>query len=193
MVAPKRYYDAWTGPALLGWQLVFLVGLFPDRVFHLLRELGGVTTQSALTNTPGVVTVSLTAYLAYFVYGAAREAGASTDVAWANAALTTLFGLFAFLWLPGGGTTTEAVGVLGLLSHAPYILNPALRQVIYVAGGLKLAAWLFLFAQILRYYAFGNRGAFAHLAFVFPTPDGARLPEPEPEDTLEDREDLPFE
>jgi hypothetical protein len=169
MSETPRRWDAWTLPTFMLWLTLLLAGLFPELAFYTLRELGGVTTQRALANSPWLLTIALAGYTTWFAHGAAREAGASEIVARGSAVQVAILALAAFLCVPGQWTGLSEAGMIILLLRAPAIPDSFIRTMAYVGGGIKLIAWLNLFVLLLRYYALGERTVFATLFSIFPS------------------------
>lgn len=154
----------WDIPALLLWAAVFAAGLVPDLAFDALRHLAGVTTQNAVINSSYAITFALSGYIAVFVLQRCRDAGAPETEARAKAVVAGCLGLAAFLELPSRGTSPfEPRTFLEVFINFRVIDDTYARNVILIAGIVKLLSWWFLFALLLRYYAFGNSRVFRTL------------------------------
>ena len=175
----QRIPDPWALPTLALWIVFLIVGLFPDRVFVLMRNLGGVVTMDAYVNSPYVITIAFTVYLAVFVFLRCKEGGHTDAQAQGRAVQAGLVAVIAFLWQP-----------LGLLAVSDEIYAPRLellvfKFLIYTTVFLKMLSWLYLLSLFVRYYAFGNRCVFADMPCVFPS---AHVPPPSEREGGEDWE-----
>ena len=158
-------------PLLILWALFFVMGLFPGEVFALLREMGLVVTQDALVNSPHTITVAFALYMGFFAYRRCEEAGLTVSDAQWRGLLVCVLGLLAFLDVP-----------LYLLLDMPVRLARSDRLLYYLVGPTKLLAWVYLYINVLRYYALGDDRVFA---MMFPRAgrsgaEGDSVPAPPP-------------
>lgn len=170
--------DPWRLALLLLWQLVFLIGLVPETVFIVLREAGSVNTFEAMANSPAIITVVLSFYVALFVWRRCRDWDLPTGEA-AGKALQ--FGIFAVMAFMVGGLKWDQPGILVLLWYIRDVPIFTLQVVVFVMAFAKLTAWLYLFIIFFRYYALGHERVFAETASIFPS----SYVEPEEEDEPE--------
>jgi hypothetical protein len=156
--------------ALLMWALVFAAGLVPDLAFDALRTLAHVAPHKALINSSYAITLAVSGYLAVFVLHRCRDAGAPEPEARSKALLAGCMGLAAFLELPNRGTSPfEPRTFLEVWINFRVIPDTYARNVILIAGIGKLFCWWFLFALLLRYYAFSNSNVFRSLPPIAPS------------------------
>lgn len=173
--------------ALLVWAIIFAAGLVPDLAFAALRGLAGVTAQNAVVNSSYAITFALSGYIGVFVLQRCRDAGAPEGEARAKAFLAACMGLAAFLELPSRGNSPfEPRTFLEVWINFRVIDDTYARNVILIAGIGKLFCWWFLFALLLRYYAFGNSRVFRTLPSIAPSARSKRAPRPKPEPELTD-------
>jgi len=113
----KSSIDVWTIPTLILWLVFFVIGLFPEGMFWATRYAGKVVTQNAVINSPSLITVSLSVYLAFFVYLRCVDTGASRENAAARGIQIGILALIAFLPYPfyllisPGDLTLQGAGV----------------------------------------------------------------------------------
>ncbi len=158
MTKSTRHWDPWAAPTLGLWYVFLVAGLFPEAVFYVLRDAGNVVTQTAMVNSPWVITVAFASYFAYFAFHAALDGGANRHAAEGRAVQTGLIAMVAFL--PLG---------IGLILETQLMLNPVDRMIVYIVLPPKLLAWLYLLGLIMRFYIAGNREVFARMWCVFPS------------------------
>ncbi|HJP37079.1 MAG TPA: hypothetical protein QF901_13960 [Gammaproteobacteria bacterium] len=174
------------------WSILFVVGLVPDLVFYLLRDWAFVSPRTAMVNTPAVVTLAFSAYLAFFVLQRCRESGLTEVEAQGRAIQAGLLAIVAFLYLPSSGgasasgpSSHEARTILELLIGFQDINIGLLKWIVLFIGSSKLLTWCYLFTLVVRYHAIGNRAVFAAMPSFFYS---ARKPQRAPlaEDTVPD-------
>lgn len=161
--------DPWRFAAFPLWIVFFAMGLMPEPVYILLRELAGVTTQRAWVNSPVAITVSFAGFMAWFTFHQCRLAGLSPAEIRGNALQIGVLGLVAFLALPQSAFALPELGLWTLVFHADSIPDPYLRKVVYMAAITKFGAWLYLFSLVFRYGILGNDRAFATIRGLFPS------------------------
>jgi len=161
-----EHYDIWTLPVVLLWLLFMLVGLVPEPVYVLIRDLGRVQPQTALVNSPVMVTVAFSMFFALFVRRKCCEHGGSIDAANARASQVWLLCFFAFLGFGFAGPALPQRSVLGLFLMHATISDGYLRWVAILAGGAKICSWWYLMTLLVRYYLFGNRTVFLQMFAV---------------------------
>jgi hypothetical protein len=159
-MSEEHRFDPWALPTLVLWLAFFLLGLEPAGFFKLLRNIAGVTTQDALVNSPLLITIGCSVFLAWFAYATCRDAGQAAAPAQARAVQVGVLALLAF-------------HPLSLLEGLAMVLEPGLQTAFdrllipfFVAG--KLLAWLVLLTLVMGYHL-GNRRVFAVLPSVFPS------------------------
>lgn len=141
----QAHLDLWVLPLLLLWAVFFVSGLFPAETFHLLRRLGMVLPHRALVNSPHLITISFSCYLAYFAYRRCAEYGLGLKDAYHRALYVSLMSLIAFLDFP-----------MAVLFNMPQRLASTDQTMMYIIGGLKVFFWIYLYISVLRYNALGN-------------------------------------
>lgn len=175
---------AWDFLTLALWALFFGVGLAPDPVFRVLREIAGVTTSTALINSSLVLTAALAVYIAFFTLRRCREAGLNDAEARGRALQIGLLGLVAFLEIPVRDGAAQVRTLLELVLQVGNIPmdQTYLRTVVLFIGASKLLAWWYLFSLVIRYHAFGMRRVFATMPSVFPSAHSgvSKVSEPPP-------------
>lgn len=132
MVSLQRF-DLWRLPALALWGVFFLVGLFPELTFALLRDWGRVVTQTAAVNSVWILVVSLIAFITYYVYAQAKEVTPDPERLQRRALFTALLASVAFL--PLRLEAFQSFGNIPLFEQ---------RLLVYCAAGSKCVAWSFL-------------------------------------------------
>jgi len=128
--------------------MFFGIGLVPEGAYWAARELGAVVTQNAIVNSPSLVTMFLSMYVAFFVYQRCQDAGLSRENAMARAVQVGILGLIAFLPYPFH---------LLLSPGDLYLLRSGVHRFDELAAvfGLpvaKLLAWVYLLVAIVRSY-----------------------------------------
>ena len=97
----RNVWDIW----ILGlWSCFFAVGFVPELAFYAFRELAAVPSYVALVNSSAVITIALTAYPAFFSNRRRRDSGLSQVASHGKALQLAVFGLIAFLEIPGKGS-----------------------------------------------------------------------------------------
>ena len=160
----------WRVPAFLGWIPIFFAGYFPEWTFHWLRDLGGVVTQRAITNSHYTVSLACAAYVVFFTYWRCRNAGDESPAAQGKAIQLGIVALLAFL--PMRMEYLRDYFAIPVAEH---------RRLLLFFAAAKTAAWLYLFLVILRYYAWGGDSVFQRMQILFPSvkhsdPDTAPTP-----------------
>ncbi len=138
MSAPSPARDFWRWPALLLWCLFFMLGLWPELTFNLLREAGYVFSQNAVINSFHFISWCLTGFLAHFVYHRCVEAGLPALEALGKAFQIGLLAFVAFIDLP--------------IEQIVHIRDAIDRALVLGTIGLKVLVWLYLYILIARYY-----------------------------------------
>lgn len=158
MTLPAGRPDPWRWVILLPWSLFMAMGLFPEGAFLLLRQWGNVKTQDAMVNSYHVITLSLSAFVCYFIYQRCREAGLSGVAARGRAFQITLYALTAFWSIP-----------LANVLQFHLIPVPEIRRLLLAAAAIKLLAWIYLWVLLIRYYCFEGPSLFVHMHSLFPS------------------------
>jgi len=154
----KNPIDAWTVAVLLLWLAIFMAGLFPEIVFHTLRELGYVVTMRALVNSHWFITLACAGYLGWFTFNRCLESGDVADVALGKSVQILILGITAFLPLR--------------MEQLPIYFSitiPFYRYLILSVVAVKAMAWLFLLTLLLRYYLIAGRLVFRNMPLMFPS------------------------
>lgn len=170
--------DVWALPVVVLWAFFFIVGLFPQMVFLLLREAAWVQSQNALVNSPALITLGLASYLGWFAYQRCIETGMKPIDAQGRGLYVAVLGSIAFWGFP-----------FEFFFHMPALLGWTDRAVTYLFGFAKIAAWIYLYAAVLRYHAYGNTQVFAHLLPISHAESFPYTHEDEPPSTEELQED----
>lgn len=169
--------NSWDLLALAIWTLFFAIGLVPELVFQTLREFAGVVTRTAFVNTSGVITVSFTAYIAFFTARRCTDAGMSDRDARDRALQVAILGIAAFLEIPARAAGVEARSLLEIMVSYRELSDTYLQAFILIIGASKIVSWCYLFSLVLRYHAFSNRTVFTSIPPLFPSLRRRRLPE----------------
>lgn len=151
------------------WSCFFAIGLVPELAFYALRELAAVPSYVALVNSSAVITIALTAYLAFFANRRCRESGLSKVASQGKALEIAVLGLVAFLEIPAKGSAFEARTLLDIVFDFRSLPGRYLQTVVLFVGLSKLGVWLYLYSLVLRYHAYGNRDVFARIPSLFPS------------------------
>ncbi|HRK36092.1 MAG TPA: hypothetical protein PLJ47_15955, partial [Candidatus Hydrogenedentes bacterium] len=154
----NSHWDLWTLPAYMLWLVFFLVGFDPELLFFVAREAGMVATQSAMVNSPHVITIALAGYLGYFAYQRCLDVPIESADAKARGLQFAILGLIAFL----------AFSPFQMLSIGDIPVRQY-RMIILFVGGTKLVTWFLLLGVIARYYLLGHAYVFAGMVSVFPS------------------------
>lgn len=180
-VLPDNRRDVWDFLTLSLWTIFFAIGFAPEMAFYGLRAISAVTSFTALVNSSAMLTLSLTAYLAFFGYRRCIEWGLSTTIAQGKALEIAVLALVAFLEIPAKGTIFETRTLFSIVLEFRELPGLYLQTVVLFVGVSKLAAWVYLYSLVVRYHAFGNRGVFACIPSLFPSMRGRQLVEPSAE------------
>ena len=158
MSADHSLRDPWRWPAAVLWFVFFLLGLWPELTFDLLRMAGYVFSQNAIINSYNFITWALTAFVAHFVYHRSIEAELPPIEALGKAMQLGILAFVAFIDLP-----------VELIPDTRYLMD---RVLIMGTVGFKLLVWLYLYSLIFRYYWTGRAevvaGALPWLALTLP-------------------------
>lgn len=158
MTKSNARWDVWTAPTVLLWLVFFLAGVDPVWLFYGLRDAGSVVTQSAMINSPHVITLAFSVYLGLFVYHRCLETGLSKLDARGRGLQVGILGLIAFL-----NFSIEDV------LDVPDIPAANLRMVVLLIAFTKALTWLYLLGMMLRYYLLGQSRVFVEMASIFPS------------------------
>ena len=162
----RNVWDIW----ILGlWSCFFAVGLVPELAFYAFRELAAVPSYVALVNSSAVITIALTAYLAFFSNRRCRDSGLSQVASHGKALELAVLGLVASLEIPAKGSAFETRTLLEIAIDFQSIPGRYLQSVVLFVGLSKVLAWLYLYSLVLRYHAFGQRDVFARIPSLFPS------------------------
>ncbi len=151
------------------WSCFFAVGLVPELAFYSFREFATVPSYVALVNSSAVITIALTAYLAFFSNRRCKESGLSPVASHGKALEIAVLGLVAFLEIPAKGSAFEARTLFEIVLDFRSLPGRYLQSVVLFVGLSKLLAWLYLYSMVLRYHAFGQRNVFARIPSLFPS------------------------
>ncbi len=158
MSPPNGPRDSWAVPIVLLWCLFFAVGLDPEVTFQFLRDAGRVVSQRALVNSPHLITLGLSGFLAWHVFARCRDAGLNVSDAQARALQTAVLGLAAFLNFP-----------LHHFLNAATLPTMDQRLLLWSVGMVKYVVWLYLLFTVIRFHLFGRISAFTGMVSVFPS------------------------
>lgn len=161
--------NRWDTLSLVLWSLFFACGLVPEPVFYALRDAASVAAYRAVVNSSLVITVSLAAYLALFVFRRCRESGIAPLEAQGRGLQAGVLGLLAFLEFPARGGSFEVQTILGLLIRFRELPDAYLQGVILLVGLGKVAAWGYLYSLVLRFHGKARRNVFANSPTLFPS------------------------
>lgn len=159
----------WDMAMLALWILFFAAGLLPEITFLMLRDLAAVAPHSALINSSSVITLTFSAYIAFFVLRRARQAGLNERAARGKAMQVGMVALIAFIEIPTVGSAFETRTVLGLLLAISQFNMPEQYYTVLFVGVSKIVCWSYLFSLVFRYHAVGVRDVFARIPNVFPS------------------------
>jgi hypothetical protein len=154
----KNTIDLWTLGTLPLWLLIFMMGLFPENVFAVLREMGYVVTMRAIVNSHWFITMACATYLGWFTFNRCMECNHRADVAFGKSVQVVILGITAFLPL--------RLEQLGMYFSIP---DPFLRGLILSVVAVKCLAWLFLLHLLLRYYLLSGHRVFKNMPLLFPS------------------------
>ena len=168
-------FDVWRIPTLLLWWIFLLVGALPEEIYWAAREAAGVVTQRALVNSPDVITLSFTLYLAIFTYRQCREQGLAAPIGQGRAIQIAIIALIAFLPFPVARFLS-----VGEISAYSFWDTVYLRGAVYAVWIGKLAGLIYLAGMFFRIYILGNSSLFREMFNVFPSArtDSSGLDEP---------------
>lgn len=170
MSGEKEHTDLWRLPTYLLWLCLLCVGLAPEILFQKLRDFGMVVPHKAIINSPTIITVCFSLFMAFFVYKVCCENGLANHEAQSRGTQIGLFGLLAFIDMPYEGAFLPSMSLLELVLSMNSVSNLTmeLKMIVISAGLMKFAIWLYLLSLITRYYIFGNERVFANMLPVFP-------------------------
>ncbi|MCH8203667.1 MAG: hypothetical protein IID09_00795 [Candidatus Hydrogenedentes bacterium] len=151
------------------WSCFFAIGLVPELAFYAFRELAAVPSYVALVNSSAVITIALTAYLAFFADRRCRESGLNNVASHGKALEIAVLGLIAFLEIPAKGSIFEARTLLEIALDFRNLPGRYLQTVVLFVGLSKIVAWLYLYSLVLRYHALGARDVFVRIPSLFPS------------------------
>jgi hypothetical protein len=163
-VNPQRQrFDPWHIPSLLLWLIFFTLGIQPELTFVVLRTMGEVVTQNAITNSVYVISFGLAGYLAWFAFRGCRAAGESKDTASGKALQVGILALVAFL----------PISFLHMLEFQ----QAAQRFDRYASLGIsvaKLWCWLYLLTVVIRFHLVDGPQVFSRMVSIFPSTHGQK-------------------
>lgn len=168
--------DGWGVGALLVWLFIFMMNLFPEAVFALLRELGHVVTMRAWINSFWIIPLASATYLGWFSFNRCLECDDPADVAFGKSVQLVLLAIAAFL--------PVRMEQLGLYMAIPI---PFYRYLILSVVTVKWLAWIYLVSFLLRYYVLSGHKVFKDMPLLFPStlfyepPGGNATKKPEDE------------
>jgi hypothetical protein len=161
--------NVWDMIMLMLWILFFAAGLLPEITFLMLRDLAAVAPHSAIINSSSVITITFSAYIAFFALRRARQAGLAERAARGKAMQVGMLALVAFIEIPTVGSAFETRTVLGLLVAISQFSMPEQYYTVLFVGVSKIVCWVYLFSLVFRYHAVGIRDVFARIPNVFPS------------------------
>lgn len=160
--------DYWRWPAIALWLVFFTVGVVPERIFLVLRDLAGISTYDAALNSYQLITLALAAYFGFFCYQRCREAGLDEAIAQAKAIQVAALGLLAFLDVPFEHLLEK---------------RTAYYQFLLGISAAKMLAWLYLYSIMVRYYFSQKTNVFAHMITLIPSAHTLDHPKEDPPPT----------
>ena len=89
--------DVWDLFTLAFWFVFFAVGLVPELFFSAVRDAAAVVSYNALVNSSAVITVSFSAYIAFFAFRRCRAADLSRYLSQGKALEVALIALANYL------------------------------------------------------------------------------------------------
>ncbi|NLN92646.1 MAG: hypothetical protein GX130_04950 [Candidatus Hydrogenedens sp.] len=155
MSEEKHSPDIWDSLSFIVWCLLFLMGLFPEMVFLQTRELAGVVTKGAFTNTPLFITIAGAAFLGGFTYNRSRLLGDNDEYALLKTLHMILMSFIAFAPIH--------VEQLPLYLSIPV---PFYRRLLVTVVATKIFVWIILLAFLLRYHMFRGLPAFQKMPLI---------------------------
>lgn len=136
--------DPWRVPALLLWSIFFLLGLWPELTFSLMRHAGYVFSQNAIINSYNFISWCLTGFVVHFAYHRSLEARLSPLEALGKAFQLGILAFVAF---------ADILAFIGIpLEQIQEVRSGVGITAILTVAAIKLVAWLYLFSIVLRYY-----------------------------------------
>lgn len=156
----KRLHNLnlWDALTVLLWFHLLVMGLFPERVFSLLRDISYVTTQHAFTNSYWFITLFGSAFVGVFSYVKSLESGDQEDFAVGKGIQVGIISLSAFLPLQ----LDQALEYLQI--PVPFFRNLMLLMIV-----IKFTCWLYLVQLFIRYYVFYQSDIFLNMPLMFPS------------------------
>jgi len=155
----KDKITLWTAGTLLVWMFIFLIGLFPEIMFLLLREAGHVATMRALVNSHWFITFACSAFLGWFTFKRCLECGDYADIAFGKSVQVIILAITAFM-------PADMEKAFIYYYHAPFGFP---RYLLLSVIGVKALAWLYLLVMLLRYYLISGHKVYETIPLVFPS------------------------
>lgn len=158
MTEEKNRIDLWTLGTVPLWLLIFLMGLFPETVFAVLREMGYVVTMRAIINSHWFITMACATYLGWFTFNRCMECNDRVDIAFGKSVQIVILGITAFLPI--------RLEQIAMYMDIPI---PFYRYLVLSVVSVKGLAWLFLLHLLLRYYLLSGHRVFKNMPLMFPS------------------------
>lgn len=130
--------DPWRWPMILLWGLFFVIGLWPEFSYSLLRSAGYVFSQNAIVNSYHFITWCLTGFVVHFVYHRCLEAHVPSIEALGKALQLGVMAFVAFIDIP--------------LQQIPAIRDTTSLSLVLGMTLTKLLCWLYLYLLFVRYH-----------------------------------------
>jgi len=150
--------SAWRWAMVPLWGGFFVMGLFPEQTYLLLRDWGNVVTQNAFINSPLVLYMALVAYTVFFAYQRCREHGLDEVQSRARSFAVLVYALIGFF----------PVRIEAFMDYAS-IPIPAYRNLLLASCALKIVCWAYLILLLVRYHFLQGTAVFAGLPTLFPS------------------------
>ncbi len=130
--------DPWRWPALLLWFIFFLIGLWPEQSFSVMRTAGYVFSQNAIVNSYHFITWCLVGFIVHFTYHRCLDSRFPPLEALGKSIQLGVVAFVAFVDLP--------------VKLIPDIRHTLDQSIVIGMVMTKLLAWLYLYTLMVRYY-----------------------------------------
>ena len=130
--------DPWRWPVLLLWSMFFILGLWPELSFTLMRSAGYVFSQNAIINSYHFITWCLTGYIVHFAYHRCLEANLPAVEALGKAMQIGVLAFVAFIDMP---------------VEQFFLIRDAMdRALVFGMAAVKVLTWLYLLSLLVRFH-----------------------------------------
>ena len=130
--------DPWRWPMILLWGFFFVIGLWPEFSYSLLRSAGYVFSQNAIVNSYHFITWCLTGFVVHFVYHRCLEARVPSIEALGKALQLGVMAFVAFIDIP-----LQQISAIRDITSLSLVLGMTLT---------KMLCWLYLYLLFVRYH-----------------------------------------